>query len=162
MIFLVVADTHGNTLRLSRIVQENLENIDGIIHLGDFSQDIQNISLPDNLLKFTCIGNMDGIERLPSRYEDLINIQGYSILMTHSDHLETHYNLNRLYLKSQELGVDLCLFGHTHKPYMDSSKKPYLFNPGSLGKPISGLNPSYGILELAKNKINFILKEIKR
>lgn len=160
MRFLIVADTHGNISRLNQVVEKHHDEIDGIIHLGDFSQDMNSICFINDENKYSCIGNMDGISRKDSDYEKIIELSGEKILMTHSDHLQTHYDLNNLFHKAKELGVDVCLFGHTHKQFLDTSERPYIFNPGSLGKPSNGI-PSYGMMIIEDGKIHFSLKEYK-
>jgi len=160
MRYLIVADTHGNISRLNQVVDTNSDNIDGIIHLGDFSQDMNSIYFNKKENIYSCIGNMDGILRKGSDYEKIIELSGIKILLTHSDHLQTHYALNNLFLRAKELKVEICLFGHTHKVFLDTNEKPYLFNPGSLGKPSDGI-PSYGEMLIENGEIHFFIKEYK-
>jgi putative phosphoesterase len=159
MKYLVVADTHGNISRLNQVFEKHKNEITGIIHLGDFSQDLNSLFI-DTLEKYVCIGNMDGIPRKNEDLEHIIKIANKKILLTHSDHLNTHFNLNPLLQRAKELNVDLCLFGHTHTVFMDNSQIPMLFNPGSLGKPTIGTSPSYAILEINNNKLSFNLREL--
>jgi putative phosphoesterase len=51
-----------------------------------------------------------------------------------------------LELAAREKGVDLALFGHTHRVFYDLHNGVALFNPGSIGAPGYDIPPSYGEL----------------
>jgi putative phosphoesterase len=66
----------------------------------------------------------------------------------------------------KELGItneaDIVIFGHSHKDYINTTDKPYLFNPGSITLPRNSLmQKSYGIIEIANQEIDFQIKYIK-
>ena len=53
--------------------------------------------------------------------------------------------------EARSRGVDIVMFGHTHKPYLDIENDLITLNPGSLSYPRQdGRKPSYMIMELDK------------
>lgn len=55
-----------------------------------------------------------------------------------------------LELHAKEIGADLVLFGHTHKLFYDKHNGLAMMNPGSIGAPLWGCMPSYGIITFDK------------
>ena len=53
-------------------------------------------------------------------------------------------------LHAKEVGADLVLFGHTHKLFYDKHNGLAMMNPGSIGAPLWGCMPSYGIITFDK------------
>lgn len=141
---LVVSDSHGDTLSLQNVISRHVHEIDCIVHAGDFARDIESCDTSGKKV-YSVPGNMDGVMRDDS-LERIENISNQKVLITHSDHLASHFGLDRLFLRSQELEADLCIFGHTHTPYV-SQHKPYLINPGSLGTRATG-NGTYGLIRI--------------
>ena len=46
-------------------------------------------------------------------------------------------------------GMDVVMFGHTHRPFLDSSKGIVALNPGSVSYPRQeGRKPSYALMEI--------------
>ena len=52
--------------------------------------------------------------------------------------------------RAKEIGADLALFGHTHKLFYDKHNGLAMMNPGSIGAPLWGCMPSYGIITFDK------------
>jgi hypothetical protein len=55
-----------------------------------------------------------------------------------------------LELAAREKGVDMALFGHTHRVFYDLHNGVALFNPGSIGAPGYDIPPSYGELVITE------------
>ena len=57
-------------------------------------------------------------------------------------------------------GADIVLFGHTHRPVIDTEGEVIAVNPGSLSYPRQeGRKPSYAVMVLDENdKISFSIK----
>lgn len=149
MKILVISDSHGDIELIKKVINLHENEIDVIFHTGDFAKDISFYSKKQ---VYSVIGNTDGLKRDKTDLELVLKLKNKSILLTHSDHLKTHYTLTHLKYRAQELGVDLCVFGHTHKPFIDDKEYPILFNPGSLSR-FNTLPPHYGIITLNKKII---------
>ncbi|MDD5092075.1 MAG: metallophosphoesterase family protein [Candidatus Wallbacteria bacterium] len=160
MNFLVVSDTHGDIAGLKTVVDRHRKDVGMVIHLGDFARDLDQSFMKG--IEFVAVpGNMDGLTRTQRDLETLLEICGRKVLITHSDHLGTHYDLLKLEERCMEAGAEICLFGHTHRPYADSGRKPALFNPGALGRRATGVTrPSYGILKLDEMLVDFEIRDL--
>ena len=61
-------------------------------------------------------------------------------------------------------GMDIVMFGHTHRPLLDSGKGVVVLNPGSVSYPRQeGHRPSYALMELDENgeahfSINYLMQ----
>ena len=54
--------------------------------------------------------------------------------------------------EAQARGVDIVMYGHTHKPVIDMERDITAINPGSLSFPRQeGRRPSYILMELDKD-----------
>ena len=59
------------------------------------------------------------------------------------------FTLERLRAEAKERGMQIAMFGHTHRPLIDQSGPVTLINPGSLSYPRQeGRKPSYILMEL--------------
>ena len=64
-------------------------------------------------------------------------------------------------IRDRSRGVDIVMFGHTHRPYLEQGKVTVL-NPGSLSYPRQeGRRPSYILMELdAKGQTHYHINYI--
>jgi len=129
MKILVVSDTHGNVnLVLQNIV--NMEKSDMLFHLGDYVDDAEKISKLFGIPTITVRGNGD-MQRKDYKYEELVEIQGKKIFLTHGHKYNVKQGLNNLYYRALELNADIVLFGHTHVPMVEEIDGLIIMNPGS-------------------------------
>ncbi|TCK90498.1 hypothetical protein EDC19_2260 [Natranaerovirga hydrolytica] len=149
MKILVISDTHNEINNVVKIIKNN-KSIDMILHLGDVQSDYKKIKQYyfENITYVS--GNCDYISKYPK--EKIIEIEGKKILMTHGH----KYNVKWEYDTIKNIGfhnkVDGILFGHTHIPYLEENEDLVLMNPGSITLPRESSTPTYGILEIEKNK----------
>lgn len=116
----VISDTHG---LLRPEVLEKLEGCEAILHAGDLGR-------PDILAKLTEIspvwavrGNVDRewADGLPGELE--VTLSGFRIYITH----------NRKQIRKDLAGIDIVIYGHSHK-YEECREGGILYlNPGSCG-----------------------------
>jgi putative phosphoesterase len=94
---------------------------------------------------------------------DLFSYSGYRFLLIHG-HQYWSWNETKWYEKLREFGVtnkaDIVIFGHSHKDFIDTTHKPFLFNPGSISLPRkASFEKSYGIIEIDdKQNLKFKIK----
>ncbi|MDP3387139.1 MAG: metallophosphoesterase [Eubacteriales bacterium] len=151
MKLIVISDTH---LRVDSLIQRigEIENVDMILHLGDMVRDASTISrrLGKNAVEVR--GNCDMVgDRIP--LIRLLIWQNKRILMTHGHEYNVKSSLNRLFYKALETHSDIVLFGHTHKPMIETLEGILFFNPGSATYPREGGSPSFGILSIRNGEI---------
>jgi putative phosphoesterase len=142
----VLSDTHLTrvTPALERIVEEQVREVDLLIHAGDI------VSLP--VYRFlqqrpieAVQGNMDELalrRELPEKKN--LTLENFKIGLMHG--WGSPIGLEER-LKREFPGVDVIIYGHSHLPAHHWSGGIFFFNPGS----VSGYRgkPSIGILHLA-------------
>ena len=159
MKYLIISDTHGCYTELCCILEQEKE-IKDVIFLGDGLNDISKAKLDYPDRNFICVkGNCDYGESLPSM--NIINIDKYKVLITHGDGFDVKSSKLRLRRAAIGLGVDVALYGHTHRQYYEYLDGLYIFCPGSV-KPeaASAYNPSYGIMDFSEGYPNIYNCEI--
>ena len=161
MKILVFSDTHGDTGHAEEIIR-NHDNIDLVIHLGDYFRDAQKLSSIFPHIPFEYIyGNSDFmIGDVPA--EKILELNGKKILITHGHRYSVNWDYSKLHKKAEETKVDMVLFGHTHISYMEDRGKYILLNPGSISDPRDDKGESYGLITLDDKGIQPVIRTYKR
>jgi hypothetical protein len=145
----VVSDTHGNYKEFLRLI-ESQEKFDMLFHLGDYVDDAEKLkkilSVPTIIVK----GNGDYWSNYNE--DEVIEIEGKKILLTHGHKYNVRFNYTNLYYRGLELEADLVLFGHTHVPINIKENNLIIMNPGSPSLPRShDRKRTFGIIEIGEN-----------
>lgn len=149
MKILVVSDTHRKNENYLKIV-EAIGKLDMVIHLGDVEGSEYTIQEAVSCPVEMVAGNNDFFSDLPS--EKTIQIGKYKVLITHGHRY--YIGMGNEMLKREAIveGVDIVMYGHTHRPVIDISKNIIAINPGSLSYPRQeNRKPSYIIMEIDEN-----------
>lgn len=142
MKILLLSDTHGRLDKVYEIYQK-LNNIDLILHCGDYQRDAHTLEDTLGIPVISVRGNCDGVSRADHQ---IVDTPYGKILMTHG-HIEgVNYDYNHLLYLAEEKDCIAACFGHTHVPLCQDIAGIYLINPGSLTLPRDGTNGSYAIL----------------
>lgn len=150
----VISDTHipDRAKELPRQVIIGLKGVDLIVHAGD----IVSLSFLDELkklapqLKAVC-GNMDYPELTSILPQEEIFMAGkYRIAVTHGRGNPANL-LATLKERFRKEGVDVVIFGHSHKSFNEMIDGILYFNPGSPTDKIFCERNSYGIIEINDN-----------
>lgn len=145
MKILIVSDTHGRHGNLDEILERE-GNIDMLLHLGDVERDEHYIEAIAEYPVHMVAGNNDFFSYLPAEKE--IRIGKYRVFMTHGHAYGVSRGTSALRQAAKTRGVDIVMFGHTHRPYLDLEGKLKVINPGSLSYPRQeGRRASYIIME---------------
>lgn len=146
MRILVFSDSHGmidNCLR--EIVR--IREVDMVMHAGDVSADAEDIAsvYPDISVEYVS-GNCE-ISRADA--ERVIEAEGVRIFLTHGHGYRVKYEADyrTLVKRAREVGAQVCVFGHTHKPLCQNLGDITLLNPGS-----SRYGSTYGVIEIEDGK----------
>lgn len=119
----VISDTHG---RLRPEAEERLREVDCILHAGDFDDPTVMRQLDGIAPLYGVRGNNDWggwAQELPRLTR--IDLGGVSICMTHK-RADVPWNLT---------GVDIVVFGHTHRYLQEYVQGRLWLNPGSCSYP---------------------------
>ena len=143
----VLSDTHlyRVSLELKEIYKKHLTDMDFVLHAGDVcSLDIVEFLEKHNFHGVS--GNMDPLEvkaKLPDK--KIVEIGPYKIGLIHGwgspEGLE-----DRVF--GEFTGVDVIVFGHSHRALCQKKEGVLLFNPGTATGPSLKDGHSIGILEL--------------
>ncbi len=145
---LIVSDTHGK-LDNFRTAVSSSGPFDLLIHCGDVEGDEERIRGIVGAGAMMVRGNNDFFTDLPS--ELTFNIEKYKVFMTHGHRYNVSIGPEMIMEEARDRQVDIVMYGHTHKPFVDRRADLITLNPGSLSYPRQdGRRPSYVIMETDK------------
>lgn len=146
MKILIVSDTHGRESNLVKAL-EKTGPIDALIHLGDVEGSEDYIRTLTEAPVYMVGGNNDYFTDLPS--EEIVELGKYRALITHGHYYYVSWNVDRLKEEAENRQVDIVMYGHTHRPYLEITPGLTILNPGSLSLPRQeGRKPSYMVMEI--------------
>lgn len=150
MKILVVSDTHHDFDTLYRLVLREKNRIDLLVHLGDGTQDIDDLRAVEPLLPVRFVrGNCDYTSTAPDW--TIVEAEGVRLFLTHGDLFGVRVSTDRLASQARQQNADVALFGHTHRQFYQAVPGVQLLNPGSLSKPRDGKR-GYGMIEIIQGQ----------
>ena len=145
MKILIVSDTHGRLTNLEKVLKKT-GPIDRMIHLGDVEGDEANIRSLVRVPVDMVAGNNDYFSALPSEMK--IELGTHKALLTHGHHYFVSMGHEMLREEAKKRGVDIVMYGHTHRPSLEEEKDLVTLNPGSVSYPRqAGRDPSYIVMQ---------------
>ena len=150
MKILVVSDTHRDFGALKRVYDKN-SDADLLIHLGDGEREFEDLSqiYADKPMVYVG-GNCD------FGYHDTTRVVttkcGVKLFCCHGHTLAVKMGLSLLTAEARGEECEIALYGHTHVPFCDILNGIYVMNPGSAALPRGGSKPSFGVIEIDKNR----------
>lgn len=146
MRIVVMSDTHGETASIQQ-VRHYVGPVDAVFHCGDSELDNQHEVLEN---AFVVRGNCDWDSSFPE--EVITEIKGVKIFMAHGHLYQVKSTLLPISYRSQEVGAELVLFGHSHLLGAEQIDGTVFVNPGSLEYPRGRVEKSYAIIEKSLEK----------
>lgn len=147
---LVISDSHGDIDVMYKILQE--EKYDIAVHLGDH---LISETKMDAWFDYYVAGNND----FSNHIEENFVVGAFHFYVQHGHFLPLYKKDEKLVKLNDKFNSDIILFGHTHIPKVFWDGKKGLFNPGSITEPRNGI-PSYGIITIIGNEIDFEIKKV--
>lgn len=146
----VFSDSHGNCDTMCRILQEKRGDYDTVIHLGDHCADTRLIEPIIGLTPMiSLVGNNDTDIPDPTWGTSCtVELGGMRFYLCHGHRQNVKQTYDILYTEAKRYNCCGVLFGHTHLPACETRENVTIFNPGSIGSPIFGRRPSYGVLTI--------------
>ena len=155
----VISDSH-NVNSAVQAVKPYIKDVDIVLHLGDGAADIKDITRGFKGGVYAVKGNCDFLLDYPN--ERVIEVLDKKILMCHGHLYNVKMNLNTIFYRGKELGVDIVLFGHSHLCIIEKKDGLLLMNPGSIFNGAGAIRRSIGYLEIEEGKdVVSYIKEIK-
>lgn len=161
MKILIVSDTHGKDYNLNNIIDRE-KPLDMLIHLGDGEGCEYNIA---KWINAGCdvnmvLGNNDFFSKLDREKE--INLKNHRILLTHGHMYGVSLGVEGLIREAKARDIDIVMYGHTHKPFLEEKEGITIINPGSLSYPRqSSRVGTYMIMDMDEDgEIKINIKEL--
>lgn len=143
---LIVSDTHRRNDNFLTVL-ERVAPIDMVIHCGDVEGAEYLISEASGCPVEIVMGNNDFFSDLPRERE--FQIGKYKVWLLHGHNYYVYMGNEILKQEAACKGVDIVMYGHTHKPVIDIQDSIVAINPGSLTYPRQeNKRPSYIIMEI--------------
>ena len=170
---LVISDSHGRPDAIRAVLSEWKTRPYALLFLGDGLRDmtlIQNDEKYESLTVYAVAGNCDGSILFPADEPEvrMVQLEEVRVLMMHGHTFDVKWGLSEAIAYAAKKQADVLLYGHTHAPYerllpagerlRDGTvpEKPLLVaNPGSLGAPRGGEEPSFGVLTVRGKSVLF-------
>lgn len=135
----IISDTHG---LLREEVKEILKEADLIIHAGDINtRDIVN-ELQTYAPLYIVQGNNDTSWACDLPKSIMVTIEGLNFFIVHNKK-DIPYGMN---------GIDVVVYGHSHRYEEKVTEGVYMINPGSCGKRRFDLGVTMAVMEI-ENKV---------
>lgn len=144
----LISDTHG---RLDPALWELFEDVDAIIHAGDWD----DYSLATVLSTIAPVHGIRGNVDPPTRrFPELLKtkIGRLTVYVTHIFDTSSA-SLNSFVYRNP--GVQLVVFGHTHRVFIEQVGDAVVVNPGSATRPRGG-PPSVGIATIENKALRSV------
>lgn len=153
MKILVVSDSHGRLDYLIEIFES--ETPDVVIFAGDHSRDGIELSYVKSGVDYYIVkGNTDSYDY--ETEENLeFSLEDKRIFLTHGHLFGVKGSYNKIAEYGITKGIDIVIFGHTHRRYLGELKGVKFFNPGAV---VSG---EYGVLEIKNGRVEFFHKRLE-
>jgi len=147
---LIASDSHGVQDRIFDLLRE--EKYDAFFFCGD-GEGLENRLLSEaGVPPVTALvkGNNDWGSLLAS--EALISFGSRRIFMTHGHRYRLYAGYGLLLQEARKNECEICLFGHTHRPLIQTAEGVLLINPGSITLPRQENGAAtYAVMETRNN-----------
>lgn len=145
MKILVVSDTHRKNDNYFKVVK--MHKPDMVIHCGDAEGSEYALTQAADCPVHIVLGNNDFFSELPRELE--LEIEGRKVWVTHGHNYYVSMGNEVIKEEAVARGVDIVMYGHSHRPAVDIGDDVIAINPGSLSYPRQeGRQPSYIIMEM--------------
>ena len=145
MKIIIVSDTHRKNENYFKVLK--LHKPDMVIHCGDAEGSEYALTEAADCPVQIVLGNNDFFSNLPRELE--FHIGKNKVWVTHGHNYYVSMGNETIKEEAVSRGVDIVIYGHTHRPVVDISDSIVALNPGSLSYPRQeGRMPSYIIMEI--------------
>lgn len=143
---LIVSDTHRRNEKYLDVISK-CGPFDRVIHCGDVEGGEFTICEAAGCPVEMVMGNNDFFSELPREKEFMLG--KYKVWLTHGHNYYVSMDNQTIKQEARARGVDIVMYGHSHKPVVDYDKEIIAVNPGSLTYPRQeGRKPSFIIMEI--------------
>ena len=143
---LIVSDTHRKNENYLEVLKK-CGPFDMVIHCGDVEGSEFTICEAAGCPVEMVMGNNDFFSELPREKEFMLG--KYKVWLTHGHNYYVSMDNHTIKTEARARGIDIVMYGHSHRPVVDYDKEIIAINPGSLTYPRQeGRKPSFIIMEI--------------
>lgn len=156
----IISDTHIPKMAkdIPKAVYNEFENVDLILHAGDFVEADFLKKLKDFKKIIGVYGNLDSSEVTNIlKAKEIIEAGGFRIGLIHGWGASEGLT-ERIRMEFKDEKIDCIVFGHSHSPFNETKNGILFFNPGSPTDKIFAPYNSYGLLEITDKIVGKIVK----
>lgn len=152
---LIVSDTHRKNENYFRVLK--MHSPDLVIHCGDAEGSEYALTQAAGCPVQIVLGNNDFFSYLPRELD--LKLGTFKVWVTHGHNYYVSMGNEVIKREAAARGVDIVIYGHTHKPVVDKRSRVIAVNPGSLSYPRQeGRRPSYIVMEVEDEKVDFTIE----
>ena len=157
---LIVSDTHRKNENYLEIIKK-CGPFDKVIHCGDVEGSEFTICEAAGCPVEMVMGNDDFFSNLPREKEFLLG--KYKVWLTHGHNYYVSMDNQTIKKEARARGMDIVMYGHSHRPIVDYDNEIIAINPGSLTYPRQeGRKPSFIIMEIdSEGEAHFTINYIE-
>lgn len=157
---LIVSDTHRKNENYLEIIRK-CGPFDKVIHCGDVEGSEFTICEAAGCPVEMVMGNNDFFSNLPREKEFLLG--KYKVWLTHGHNYYVSMDNQTIKKEARARGMDIVMYGHSHRPIVDYDNEIIAINPGSLTYPRQeGRKPSFIIMEIdSEGEAHFTINYIE-
>lgn len=159
----VLSDTHVPVRApyLPPLLFNIFQDVDLILHAGDIVEEAVLKELEAIAPVEAVAGNMDPeVLKRKLGIKKLISLGDISLVLIHGSG-SRHDLPFRIFQSFRFEGPQGIVFGHSHQPFLQYREGILLFNPGSVGDPRWGSEPSCGLLKIEKGQLRGEIVSLK-
>jgi putative phosphoesterase len=150
MKILIISDSHRKNENIEEVLKIE-KPIDFLIHCGDAEGSEYMIGTMAECPMEIVLGNNDFFSNLSKERE--FQLGRYHIWLTHGHYYYVSMGVETIMEEAKAKGMDLVIFGHTHKPLIEQRNGVIALNPGSISYPRQeGRRPSYIVMNQDENE----------
>ncbi len=143
------------------VIKANKDDIGYVIHLGDHCYDSKCINYVLQVTPLVAVcGNCDYFCGDDYTEEKVFELYGKKFLICHGHQYGVKSSYDTLYYAAKKNTADIVLFGHTHTAVVETKDNITIMNPGSIGNPKGLSKPSYGVIEIDNDNVEFKIIEV--
>lgn len=145
---LIVSDTHRRNDNYFTVLEKHKPDL--VIHCGDVEGSEYALAEAADCPVYMVAGNNDFFSKLDDELE--FDLGPHRVWVTHGHNYYVSMGNQNIKQEAAARGVDIVMYGHTHRPVIDLSGEVMAINPGSLVYPRQeGRRPSYLLMELEES-----------
>ena len=132
MKILIVSDTHRKNENYLKVIERE-KPVDMVIHCGDAEGSEYLIQEAAGCPVQIVLGNNDFFSDLDREKE--FTIGSYKVWLTHGHNYYVSMGNETIKEEARSRGINIVVYGHTHRPVIDIEEDVIAINPGSLTYP---------------------------